>query len=115
MRTDSPLWRVMGDAAQAQEAEALDKIRQMLPDDGIARGWANITFTDNHGRLNEVDALFLTRNGLYVVELKGWHGEITGDQRTWRLGNRTEKNPRLLANDKAKRLRSVLGDLGRVS
>lgn len=115
MRTDSPLWRVMGDAAQAQEAEALDKIRQMLPDDGIARGWANITFTDNHGRLNEVDALFLTRNGLYVVELKGWHGEITGDQRTWRLGNRTEKNPRLLANDKAKRLRSVLGDLARTA
>lgn len=115
MRTDSPLWRVMGDAAQAQEAEALDKIRQLLPDDGIARGWANITFTDNHGRLNEVDALLLTRNGLFVVELKGWHGEITGDQRMWRLGNRTEKSPRLLANDKAKRLRSVLSDLARTA
>lgn len=115
MRTDSPLWRVMGDAAQAQEAEALDKIRQLLPDDGIARGWANITFTDNHGRLNEVDALLLTRNGLFVVELKGWHGEIVGDQRLWRVGNRTEKNPRLLADDKAKRLKSVLGDLARTA
>lgn len=115
MRTDSPLWRVMGDAAQAQEAEALDKIRQLLPDDGIARAWANVTFTDNQGRLNEVDVLLLTRSGLFVVELKGWHGEITGDQRTWRLGNRTEKNPRLLANDKAKRLRSVLMDLARTA
>lgn len=105
----------MGDAAQADEAEALEKIRQLLPDDGIARAWANVTFTDNHGRLNEVDVLLLTRTGLFVVELKGWHGNITGDQRTWRLGNRTEKNPRLLANDKAKRLRSVLTDLARTS
>jgi serine/threonine protein kinase len=105
----------MGDAAQAQEAEALDKIRQLLPDDGIARAWANVTFTDNQGRLNEVDVLLLTRTGLFIVELKGWHGEITGDQRAWRLGNRSEKNPRLLANDKAKRLRSVLTDLARTA
>ncbi|WP_375163764.1 NERD domain-containing protein [Microbacterium sp.] len=105
----------MGDPAQAQEAEALDKIRQLLPDDGIARAWANVTFTDNQGRLNEVDLLLLTRTGLFVVELKGWHGNITGDQQIWRLGSRAERNPRLLANDKAKRLRSVLSDLARTS
>ena len=42
VRADSPLWRVMGDPAQAQEAEALAKVRELLPDDGIARAWANI-------------------------------------------------------------------------
>lgn len=111
MRSDSPLWRVMGDAAQAQEAEALDKVRQLLPDDGIARAWANVTFTDSAGRLNEIDVLMLTRAGLYVVELKGWHGTITGDQHQWVQGARSHPNPRTLANSKAKRLATVLKDI----
>lgn len=101
----------MGDPAQAQEAEALAKVRELLPDDGVARAWANVTFTDNDGRLNEVDVLIVTRAGLWIVELKGWHGRITGDQRTWSDGNRVHANPRLLANSKAKRLASVLKDL----
>nr|WP_246865388.1 NERD domain-containing protein [Cryobacterium sp. BB307] len=103
----------MGDPAQAQEAEALAKVRELLPDDGIARAWANVTFTDNDGRLNEVDILVLTRAGLTLVELKGWHGEVRGDQRTWAHAGRNEANPRILANNKAKRLASVLKDLAR--
>lgn len=113
MRADSPLWRVMGDPAQAQEAEALAGLKLLLADDGITRAWANLTFTDNNGGLNEVDVLLLTRSGLAIVELKGWHGEITGDQQTWFHAGRNEKNPRLLANSKAKRLASVLTDLAR--
>lgn len=105
----------MGDPAQAQEAEALAKVRELLPDDGIARAWANITFTDNDGRLHEVDVLMLTRAGLSLVELKGWHGEISGDQHTWVHAGRAEKNPRLLANAKAKRFASILKDLARTA
>jgi serine/threonine protein kinase len=101
----------MGDPAQAQEAEALTKVRELLPDDGIARAWANISFTDNGGRLNEVDVLALTRAGLWLIELKGWHGEINGDQQTWFHANHVENNPRKLANLKAKRLASVLKDV----
>jgi Nuclease-related domain len=111
MRSDSPLWRVMGEPAQAQEAEALEKVRELLPEDGIARGWVNITFTDLDGRLNEVDVLILTKAGLWIVELKGWHGEITGTQQTWFHAGRADDNPRKLANAKAKRLVSVLKDL----
>jgi len=111
MRSDSPLWRVMGEPAQAQEAEALERVRELLPEDGIARGWANITFTDANGRLNEVDALLLTKAGLCIVELKGWHGEITGNQQTWFHSGRADDNPRKLASAKAKRLASVLKDL----
>jgi len=113
MRADSPLWRVMGDPAQAQEAEALAAVRNLLPDDGIARAWANVTFTDSDGRLNEVDVLILFRGGLIVAELKGWHGEISGNQQDWFHAGRAERNPRLLANSKAKRLASVLKDLAR--
>lgn len=113
MKRSSPLWRGMGDPAQAQEAAALERVCDELPEDGIARAWANVTFTDTSGRLNEVDVLLITRGGMYVVELKGWHGEIHGDQRTWTHAGRTERNPRLLANDKAKRLASVLKDVAR--
>lgn len=113
MRTDSPLWRVMGDPAQAQEAEALDKVRELLPNDGIARAWANVTFTDDSGRLNEVDILLLARTGLFIVELKGWHGRISGNQREWVQAGKRHPNPRILANLKAKRLSSVLKDLAR--
>ncbi|MGX5681695.1 protein kinase domain-containing protein [Schumannella luteola] len=115
MRADSPLWRVLGEPAQAQEAEALEKLRTLLPDDGIARAWTNLTFTDGDGRLNEVDALILTKTGLLLVELKGWHGEITGDQSRWHHAGRVYDNPRKLANAKAKRLASVLKDLARTA
>lgn len=103
----------MGDPAQSQEAEALAKVRNLLPDDGIARAWANVTFTDNDGRLNEVDVLILTRGGLIVAELKGWHGDVSGNQQDWFHAGRVERNPRILANSKAKRLASVLKDLAR--
>ncbi|WP_344779988.1 protein kinase domain-containing protein [Microbacterium kribbense] len=101
----------MGDPAQAQEAEALAKVHEMLPDDGVARAWANVTFTDDAGRLNEVDALLLTRAGLFVIELKGWNGQISGNQHEWIHAGRRQANPRILANAKAKRLASVLKDL----
>lgn len=115
MRADSPLWRALGDPAHAQEAQALEKLRTLLPDDGVTRAWTNLTFTDSDGRLNEVDALILTKAGLILVELKGWHGEVTGNQSTWHHAGRAENNPRLLANAKAKRLASVLKDLARAA
>ena len=115
MREDSSLWRVMGDPAQPQKAAALAKVKELLPDDGIARAWVNVTFTDTAGRLNEVDVLMLTRSGLCVVELKGWNGEISGDQQTWHHAGRLHDNPRKLANAKAKRLASVLIDLARAA
>lgn len=101
----------MGDPAQPQEAEALAKVRELLPDDGIARAWVNITFTDNNGVLSEVDVLMLTRSGLYIVELKGWHGEIGGNQQEWSHAGRIKRNPRHLARLKAQRLATVLQDL----
>ena len=42
-------------------------------------GWVNLTFFDLDGRDSEVDVLLLTRRGFFVVELKGWHGDITGN------------------------------------
>jgi serine/threonine protein kinase len=60
-----------------------------------------------------VDLLVLTPSGLYLLELKHWQGEISGDGSQWVLRSlngrtRREDNPLILANRKAKRLASLL-------
>lgn len=108
VREDSPQWQDVGQPATPAEAEALRAIKSMLPDGAIAWGWSNIAFISVKGRLAETDLLLLTRTGLTLVELKGWHGPITGNQQTWRVGNESKPNPLFLTDQKAKWLRSVL-------
>lgn len=110
MKPDSPNWIALGDPATPAEAEALDAFRDHLPEDGITTAWANVTFIDDNGRSAEVDVLLLTRSGLYVVELKGWHGTITGTSQRWRHNHRNVENPWLLTDRKAKRLKSLLAE-----
>lgn len=108
MKHDSPLWRVLGAAAQEHEQAALDRIRDLLPDDGIARAWANVTFTDLKGGLNEVDLLLVAKTGVFVVELKGWHGSIVGDQSYWVHNGKSMPNPVIATRLKAQKLASLL-------
>lgn len=49
----------MGDGCQAQGADTVDKIRQLLPCGGIVRARGNVTFADKDGPLDEVEVLFL--------------------------------------------------------
>src|SRR4051794_39859612 len=114
MRADSPNWVVLGEPATPAEAAALDTFRELLPEDGLTRAWVNLTFIDRNGRLAEVDVVLLTKRGFFVVELKGWHGRIEGNQQTWRLttGNVEHRpNPLLLTDNKAKRLGSLLAEV----
>lgn len=106
-------WHLMGEPASAAEAEALEAVRDLLPDDAVTHAWANLSFIDLDGRTAEVDLLLLSKVGLYVVELKGWHGRVVGDQQSWRhitpAGRvRYERHPLYATDSKAKRLRSVL-------
>lgn len=110
MKHDSPLWKVMGDPASPAEAAALDAFRELLPDDGITTAWANLTFINDQGRTAEVDVLLLTAQGMYLVELKGWHGTIRGNAQRWNQGPRNVENPRLAADRKAKWLKGLLQD-----
>lgn len=107
-------WENLGEPASPAEAAALNAFRKLLPDDGVTRAWANLTFLDSRGRSAEVDVLLLSPVGFFVVELKGWFGTITGDQQQWAL-RRAEhrapewvRNPYFLADNKAKRLASLL-------
>ncbi|WP_136709615.1 BREX system serine/threonine kinase PglW [Agromyces sp. H66] len=114
MKSDSNRWIPLGEPATPAESDALERFRELLPDDGIATAWVNLTAINPDGRTDEIDALLLTRAGLFVLEFKGWHGEIYGKATTWerRVGKRLDfvANPYILTDSKAKRLASTLKD-----
>ena len=107
-----PRWTVVSPSAYEWEREALEFLREHLPDYEPWRAWSNLEFVDDEGRVNEVDLLLLGPLGLMLVEVKSRPGTIDGDAHSWIWttdGRRyTVDNPLLLANRKAKRLASVL-------
>jgi hypothetical protein len=107
-----PRWTVVSPSAYEWEREALEFLREHLPDHDPWRAWSNFEFVDDEGRVNEVDLLVLTSAGLLLVEIKSRPGTIDGDAHSWVWttdGRRhTVDNPLLLANRKAKRLASLL-------
>jgi serine/threonine protein kinase len=107
-----PRWSAISESGFVWEREALDFLREHLPDHEPYRAWSNLEFIDDEGRVNEVDALVLTPAGLILVEIKSRPGTLQGDAHTWTWttdGRQiSDDNPLLLANRKAKRLASVL-------
>ena len=105
-------WTAVSQSAFAWEREALDFLRQHLPDHEPWRAWSNFEFIDDEGRVNEVDVLVLTPVGLVLVEVKSRPGSVRGDAYSWTWTTEgrqvTTDNPLPLANRKAKRLASVL-------
>jgi hypothetical protein len=107
-----PRWTVVIQSAYDWEREALEFLREHLPDYEPWRAWSNFEFVDDEGRVNEVDLLVLSPAGLILIEIKSRPGTVDGDARSWSWttdGRRSiVDNPLLLANRKAKRLASVL-------
>jgi serine/threonine protein kinase len=106
-------WKVLTPSQFEHERRALDFVRAGLPDHEPYRAWANFEFTASDGALYEVDLLVLAKLGFWLVEIKGRPGRLEGDAATWTWttpeGRRlTDDNPRLLANRKAKALKSLL-------
>ncbi|MFD6754796.1 BREX system serine/threonine kinase PglW [Micromonospora gifhornensis] len=113
MREGSPRWEQVNPSAYQHEQEGLRELASYLPDAEPFHVWANVEFVGTDGSINEVDALVLTRSGLYVLELKHWQGRISGDGQQWRRhkpngATQVVDSPLILANRKAKRLRSVI-------
>ncbi len=93
------------------EAEGLRIVREILPKRSPFRAWSNFEFRDDRGTWSEVDLLVLAPDGLHLVELKYYSGRLRGTDQLWvRDGHGAEESPLLLANRKAKRLRSKLMD-----
>ena len=82
-------------------------------DDGLYRAWTNVEFIADDGSVNEIDALVVSPRGFFLIEIKSFPGVLFGDGQSWRWRrpNGSEKplpHPLILANTKAKRLRSLL-------
>ncbi len=105
-------WHVISESNFAWEREALDWLRNNLPDRDPWHVWTNFEFIDDEGKVSEVDALVLSPAGLFLVEIKSRPGSLRGDAHswTWTTDGRssTYDNPVILANRKAKRLASLL-------
>jgi len=105
-------WSAIAESEFDWEREALAFLRDHLPDIDPWHVWSNFEFIDDQGRVNEVDALVLSPRGLFLVEIKSRPGRIEGDAHswTWVQDGRTSTydNPYLLANRKAKRLKSLI-------
>ena len=107
-----PRWTAISESAFAWEKEALDWLRDRLPERDPWHAWSNFEFIDDEGKVNEVDTLILSPLGLFLVEIKSRPGSVSGDAHTWtwRTDGRdyAYDNPLILANRKAKRLASLL-------
>lgn len=105
-------WKSIAPSAYQWEQDALNFVRERLPDLDPYRAWSNFEFIADDGTINEVDLLVLTPVGFFLVEIKSWPGMLRGDLMTWTVeheGRRhTHDNPLVLANRKAKKLASLL-------
>ena len=114
MATDEKRWHAVHPSDYPHEQQALDLLREHLPDSPPFRAWSNFEFIAEDGSINEVDALVVSSDRIYLIEIKHWAGRISGNQNSWLVRSpsgreRYEENPLLLANRKARKLKSLLG------
>ncbi|WP_406384015.1 BREX system serine/threonine kinase PglW [Streptomyces sp. NBC_00117] len=107
-------WVTVTESEFDHEHRGLEAIREKLPDSDPWRAWSNFTFTANTGHVREVDLLVVAPGGMYMIELKDWHGSVTSENGTWVQTTpggrrRTHGNPLHLVNKKAKELAGLLG------
>ena len=83
MAISSDRWKEISHSRFPWERDALDFIRQRLPDCDPYRAWSNFEFIALDGSVNEVDLLVFTPYGLFLIEIKSTPGRLFGDAGTW--------------------------------
>jgi len=105
-------WTTASESKFPWERDALDFVREQFPGRDPYRAWANFEFIADDGSVNEVDLLVFTPQGFFLIEIKSRPGRLFGDAGTWTWETdgrfSTVDNPLILANLKAKKLRSLL-------
>lgn len=110
-------WTTVTESDFDHEHSGLEAIRHRLPDAEPWRAWSNFTFTANGGHVREVDLLIVAPSGVWLVELKNWHGTLTSENGSWvqitPAGHRrAHGNPYHLASRKARELGTLLRGRG---
>ena len=90
------------------ERRALEFLKRSLPETEPYRAWGPFIF-DSDGQFPEVDCLVVASHAVFLIEIKSYHGELTGNSMKWTLASgysdpRSFDNPRLSANSKSKKL-----------
>jgi serine/threonine protein kinase len=80
---DKAFWHEVTESQFTHEKEGLASLRNACLPSHVLEAWTNFEFLDDSGRLYEIDALLLTRQGLTLVELKHYRGEVGVDELTW--------------------------------
>ncbi|MEW6746402.1 MAG: NERD domain-containing protein [Planctomycetota bacterium] len=105
-------WKTVTPSGFPWEREALDFIRESLPDREPYRAWSNFEFIADDGSVNEVDLLVLAPPGFFLIEIESKPGTLSGDAGTWTWRHEgkaaADDNPLLAANRKSKKLASLL-------
>jgi len=107
-------WKPFAESRFPHEREALEFLRDNLPDSDPIFVYSNFEFIADDGSVNEIDALVVTRAGVFLVEIKSRGGVVAGNRHVWdweKDGHTlTVDSPLILANAKARKLASLLGN-----
>lgn len=106
-------WKQFAESQYPHEREALEFLREILPDRDPIFLYSNFEFIADDGSVNEIDALAVTQAGIFLIELKSRGGIVTGNRHLWDWNKDghtiTVDSPLALTNSKARKLASLLG------
>ena len=106
-------WKRFAESKYPHEREALEFLSQRLPDSDPNLLYTNFEFIADDGSVNEVDALVVTRAGVFMVETKSRGGIVSGNRHSWDWEKEGRPlaidSPLILANAKARKLAGLIG------
>lgn len=100
-------YKRVGPPTNESERVGICKLRDHLPAHYLVLGNFELQLPRRKNTL-EYDAVVIGEWGIYAVEIKGWGGEIGGDQARWQLEWGPVENPFIRIEQKAKALRDLL-------
>ena len=105
-------WKQFAESRYAHEREALEFLRDILPDRDPIYLYSNFEFIADDGSVNEIDALVVTQAGVFLIEVKSRGGIVNGNRHLWDWNKEghtiTVDSPLTLANSKARKLAGLL-------
>ena len=113
MALSNTRWKRFAESRFPHEREALEFLSQNLPDSDPTLLYTNFEFIADDGSVNEIDAFVITRAGVFLVEIKGRGGVVSGNRHNWdweKDGHMLPiDSPLILANAKARKLADLIG------
>ena len=105
-------WKQFAESRYAHEREALEFLRDILPDRDPIYLYSNFEFIADDGSVNEIDALVVTQVGVFLIEVKSRGGIVNGNRHLWDWNKEghtiTVDSPLTLTNSKARKLAGLL-------